>query len=152
MHIKARNQIEKAVLGYFQEIVDPGDMKPISRYFKVDCVVNRPDSEKPLIGIHAVSNIIAWRNKMFGKVTTTVHDMFSYDDRVVVRISHDAEGKGVMDTRIGQFDLAGKQGGWNAMSIFRFEDGLISEQWVAKDELEMISQFGALNEECRKIV
>jgi hypothetical protein len=33
---------------------------------------------------------------------------------------------------------------WNAIAIFRFEDHRIVEEWVTRDELAMVLQFGLL--------
>jgi hypothetical protein len=33
---------------------------------------------------------------------------------------------------------------WEAIAIFRFQNGKIAEQWVSRDELGMLLSFGAL--------
>ena len=37
-----------------------------------------------------------------------------------------------------------KRVSWNAIAIFRFEQQKIIEEWVTRDELAMILQFGLL--------
>ena len=47
-------------------------------------------------------------------------------------------------SRLGNYDVTGKTVTWNAIAIFRFEDQRIIEEWVTRDELAMILQFGLL--------
>ena len=47
-------------------------------------------------------------------------------------------------SRLGDYDVTGKMVTWNAIAIFRFEDQRIIEEWVTRDELAMILQFGLL--------
>jgi predicted ester cyclase len=60
----------------------------------------------------------------------------------VVRLSHRGLGGGTWRSRIGNYDVTGKTVSWNAMAIFRFENQRIIEEWVNRDELGMILQFG----------
>ena len=49
-----------------------------------------------------------------------------------------------LPNRLGMFDVSGKTIHWEAMAIFRFEDGKIAEEWVSRDELGMLMQVGKL--------
>ena len=41
-------------------------------------------------------------------------------------------------------DVRGKTIQWDAMAIFRFDNGKIAEEWVSRDELGMLMQVGKL--------
>jgi predicted ester cyclase len=63
---------------------------------------------------------------------------------LVVRLSHRGVGGGIWRSRLGNYDVTGKAVTWNAIAIFRFEQNRIIEEWVTRDELAMILQFGVL--------
>jgi predicted ester cyclase len=49
-----------------------------------------------------------------------------------------------MQSRLGLFDVRGKTVEWEAMAMFRFENGKIAEEWVSADELGKLMQIGTL--------
>ena len=51
---------------------------------------------------------------------------------------------GMWRSRFGNYDVTGKAVTWDTMAIFRFKDQKIIEEWVTRDELGMILQFGLL--------
>lgn len=42
----------------------------------------------------------------------------------------------------GCVDVGGKRVEWNAMAVLRFEGGKIVEQWVVRDELQLLVALG----------
>ena len=76
--------------------------------------------------------------------TTQVHDIFESGDRVVVRLTHQGRGLGMYKFRIGPEDLSGKTVTWDAIVIFRMQDGRVAEEWVSSDELGMLLTAGVL--------
>ena len=47
---------------------------------------------------------------------------------------------------IGTFDVTGRPIEWTSQVLFRFEDGKISETWVARDELGILRYLGLVLE------
>jgi predicted ester cyclase len=47
-------------------------------------------------------------------------------------------------SRIGRHAVAGKAVGWQTMVVFHFREGKIAEQWVNRDELEMLIELGVV--------
>ena len=45
-------------------------------------------------------------------------------------------------SRLSNHDVTGKILNWDAIAIFRFENDKIIEEWITRDELGMILQFG----------
>jgi predicted ester cyclase len=132
------------VVQYFQEILDGEQYGRMPDVFTSDVVVHRPEGTVTYMdAMHA----------MFVKglaphtMVTTIHEMVASGDYVSVRLSHrmtySAE-EAFMQSRLGRFDVRGKTVEWEAMAIFRFEDGKIAEEWVSNDELGQLMQIGTL--------
>jgi predicted ester cyclase len=80
----------------------------------------------------------------YSKFETQVHDIFESGDRVVVRITHRAMGAGEFRSRVGGYDVKGKPVTWDAIVIFRLQNGKMAEEWVSRDELGILLSFGGL--------
>ena len=127
---------------YFHEVLDRGKVELIDDLFHPDCVMHRPG--RTVVGIDEVRGVAERTKETFAKFETQIHDIFGSGDRLVVRLSHYGVGGGIWRSRLGSHDVTGKAVTWNAIAIFRFEDQRIIEEWVTRDELGMILQFGLL--------
>ena len=133
---------ESVVLSYFHDVLDGRKIGLLGSLFLAECVIHRPEGTgKGMAGIRAVveRNVAAYSG-----FATEVHDVFESGDRVVVRITHRATGAGVFRSRIGDHDVKGKQLTWEAIAIFRMQDGEIAEEWVNRDELGILLSAGVL--------
>lgn len=133
---------QKVVLSYFRDVLDGRKAELLEGLFHSDCVIHRP--EGTLSGLDGIRSVVARNIAAYSKFETEVHDIIESGDRVVVRISHKATGKGEFRSRIGTYDIKGKQVEWDAIAIFRMQNGKIAEQWVSRDELGMLLSFGGL--------
>ena len=97
-----------------------------------------------VVGIDSVRGVAVRRKETFSEFETQIHDIFGSGDRLVARLTHRGVGSGLWRSRIGSYDISGKTVSWNATAIFRFEDQRIIEEWVTRDELGMMLQFGLL--------
>jgi hypothetical protein len=73
--------------------------------------------------------------------------MIASGDYVSVRLSHRmtySREEAFLQSRLGRFDVRGKNVEWEAMAMFRFENGKIAEEWVSNDELGQLLQIGTL--------
>jgi predicted ester cyclase len=131
-----------AVRSYFHEVLDQGKVQLIEQLFHPDCVMHRPGGT--IAGIDAVRGVAERRKETFSQFETQIHDLFGSDDRVVARLSHRGVGGGLWRSRLGTHDVSGKAVTWDAIAIFRFENRQIIEEWVTRDELAMIFQFGLM--------
>jgi predicted ester cyclase len=131
---------ERLVRRYFHEVLDQGKVELIEELFHPRCVMHRPG--KTVVGIDGVRGVAERRKETFAQFETEIHDMFGAGDRLVARLAHRGLGGGVWRSHLGDFDVTGKTVQWNAMAIFRFENDKIIEEWVTRDELAMILQFG----------
>jgi predicted ester cyclase len=129
------------VLSYFHDVLDGRKIGLLGQLFLPDCVINRP--EGTLNGIAGIRGVVERNIATYSTFETQVHDIFESGDRVVVRITHRAMGAGAFRSRIGVYDVKGKSVTWDAIVIFRFQNGKIAEQWVSRDELGILLSLGS---------
>ena len=131
---------KEIVRRYFHEVLDQGKVELVDELFHPLCVMHRPGGT--VVGMNSVRGVAERRKETFSQFETQINDIFGSGDRLVVRLSHCGVGGGVWRSRLGNYDVTGKTVSWNAMAIFRFEDHRIIEEWVTRDELAMVLQFG----------
>jgi predicted ester cyclase len=132
----------RVVRRYFHEVLDQGKVELIEDLFHPQCVMHRPGGT--VAGIDSVRGVAERRRETFSLFKTEIHDIFGAADRLVVRLTHRGIGGGMWRSRLGNYDVTGKTVSWNAIAIFRFENQKIIEEWVTRDELAMVLQFGLL--------
>lgn len=137
----------QVVRRYFHEVLDQGKVELVEELFHPQCVMHRPGGT--VAGIDSVRGVAEHRKETYSRFETQIHDLFGCDDRLVARLTHSGVGAGVWRSRLGTYDVTGKTVTWNAIAIFRFDNGQIIEEWVTRDELGMILQFGLLDERNR---
>lgn len=127
---------------HFGEVLKPGsEPSLVDQLFAPGAVMHRPGVD--LDGIAAVRAFVtAVTNEACLK--STIHDIFGAGERVVARISHVVEYTGDEPTRVGVVPAAGKTVAWDAIANFRFAGGKVVEEWVARDEVAMLLQLGAI--------
>ena len=125
---------------YFHEVLDQGKVEFIEDLFHPRCVMHRPGGT--IVGIDSARGVAERTKETFSQFETQIHDVFGSGDRLVARLSHRGVGAGMWRSRLGNHDVTGKILNWDAIAIFRFENDKIIEEWVTRDELGMILQFG----------
>jgi predicted ester cyclase len=125
---------------YFHEVLDHGKVELIEEIFHPQCIMHRPGGT--VTGIEGVRGVAERTKETFSEFATEIHDLFGAGDRVVARLTHRGVGGGVWRSRLGQYDVSGKTVSWQAIAIFRFANQRIIEEWVARDEMAMVLQFG----------
>ena len=132
------------VLQYFQEILDGEQYSRISDVFTPYVVMHRPEGD-----LTYLDTIYTAFEKGLSPHTieTTIHEMVASGDYVSVRLSHKmtySTEEAFLQSRLGRFDVRGRTVEWDAMAMFRFENGKIAEEWVSNDELGQLLQIGTL--------
>jgi len=132
------------VLQYFQEVLDG------EQYSRM------PDVFTPYVAMHRPEGTLTYMDMIYTvfekalsphTIETTIHEMVASGDYVSVRLSHRmtySTEEAFMQSRLGRFDVRGKTVEWEAMAMFRFENGKIAEEWVSNDELGQLLQIGTL--------
>jgi predicted ester cyclase len=129
---------------YFEEVVDRGNVALLDELFTEACVIHRPETPEPIVGIEAFSQALGGILRTYSEFKTTIHDLIAEEDRVACRLSHRALNRGEWASRIGRHAVAGRIVTWPAIAIFRFHEGKIAEEWVSRDELGMLIELGVL--------
>ncbi|MDP2605619.1 MAG: ester cyclase [Deltaproteobacteria bacterium] len=135
---------ERLVRRYFHEVFDQGKVDVVEELFHPQCVMHRPGGT--VDGLDAVRGVAEHRKETYAQFKTEIHDVFGSADRLVARLSHRGVGCGIWRSRFGSYDVSGKTVTWDAIAIFRFDNDRIIEEWVTRDELGMILQFGLVKQ------
>ena len=129
---------------YFEEALDKRNLDVLDEIVTIDCLIHRPEAPEPIRGLSAFKQVLGNILQVYSEFSTTIHDLIGEDDRVVCRLSHLAVIRGVLTSRLGRHDVAGKPVSWPAIAIFRFRAGKVTEEWVSRDELGMLIELGIL--------
>ena len=129
-------------MSYFHDVLDGHKIGLLNELFLPDCAMHRP--EGTVKGMAGIRGLLERAIAAYSTFETDVHDIFESGDRVVVRITHRGMGTGEFRSRIGVYDVKGKSVTWDAIAIFRMQNGKIAEEWVSRDELGMLLSFGGL--------
>ena len=145
IHLNHQESVQAQVVrSYFHEVLDQGHMELIEELFHPECVMHRPGGT--VVGLDAVRGVVEHRKETFSQFGTEIHDIFGSVDRWVARLTHRGVGGGIWRSRLGSYDVSGKTVTWDAIAIFRFDNDRIIEEWVTRDELGMILQFGLVKQ------
>ena len=91
-------------------------------------------------GPDGVKRLIAGLRTGFPDLRTTIEDIFSDGDRVVVRFTargtHSGPFMGIAPT--------GREATWSGVNIYRVSGGRIRETWQLADGLGLLRQLGAV--------
>ena len=116
-----------------------GDMTTIDEIIAPEFVRHDLAGGPEAHGPDGVKRLIAALRSAFPDIQTTVDDVISGGDRVVVRFT--ARG-----THRGQFQgiaATGLEATWTGINIYRVADGQIQETWQLADGLGLLRQLGA---------
>jgi steroid delta-isomerase-like uncharacterized protein len=79
-----------------------------------------------------------WFHNAFPDLRVEVHDMISEGDRVAMRFAL----RGTHNTSVLGEEPTGREVTLDGTTIFRFEDGVIAEDWEMMDEGQLRRQLG----------
>jgi predicted SnoaL-like aldol condensation-catalyzing enzyme len=140
----AEERNKALVLEYFQEVLDGKQFHRMPNIFTSDIVMHRPDAVwSSLYVIQPMFEMALTPHSM----KTTIHEVVASGDYVAVRLTHTmtyAADHAFMQSRLGAQNVAGKRITWDAMAMFRIQEGKIAEEWVSDDELGKLIQIGTL--------
>jgi predicted ester cyclase len=128
---RAFDEIGQGELAVADEIIATG-------FVRHDLGGNFPD----VTGPEGVKRLIAALRAAFPDIQTTVEDVISGGDRVVVRFTAQA-------THEGQFQRiapTGKRVSWAGINVYRVANGQIQETWQLADTWGLMRQLGAVPE------
>ena len=124
---------------YFDEVLDAGNRSVMPELFAAGAEQHFPgrdltfDPSNP--GQRATQTM-----------KTQLHHLLADGDFVVAHLTHRVtfHGASAFSTRIGQVDTSDRSINWDATAIFKLEGGKIVEEWVNRDELNILAQLDAV--------
>jgi steroid delta-isomerase-like uncharacterized protein len=127
----------------FEEMFDQGgDLDTAGEFYASDYVLHEPTSGE-VRGLEAARQFAATYREAFPYLQTVIEDQVAEGDRVVSRFS----GRG---THLGETEDFGQATGnrieITGITIDRFADGRIVEEWTSFDALGMLQQIGLIPE------
>ena len=128
---RAFDEIAQGELAVADEIIATG-------FVRHDLGGNFPD----VTGPEGVKRLISGLRAAFPDIQTTVEDVISGGDRVVVRFTaqatHEGQFQGIAPT--------GKRVSWAGINVYRVANGQIQETWQLADTWGLMRQLGAVPE------
>ena len=130
----------KAVVRRAFDEVAMGDMATVDEIIAPEFVRHDLAGGPETHGPEGVKRLIAGLRTGFPDLRTTIEDIFSDGDKVVVRFT-------TRGTQSGPFmgiAPTGREASWSGVNIYRVSGGRIRETWQLADGLGLLRQLGAL--------
>jgi hypothetical protein len=125
---------------FVEEVLDGGDVEVLLELFVPGAVRHFPPGD---IRVEPTSSAAPTHGR---SMKTDIHHLYGEGDYVTIHLTHHvtfAPGA-TFRTRLGLVDVGGRSVEWNAMVVLRFEGGKIAEEWVVRDELQVLMQLGVV--------
>ena len=143
---KAQETRNKAVIErYFREVLDQKKIEVMPELMALDAVLHRPGFD--VTGVNAAMQRLRGVLADYTAFSTELSGLIAEGDMVSVRVRHRTRVRPhVFRSRAGDAAIAAEQAlDWTAIAQFRLKDGKIAEEWVMRDELDMLVQMGKVS-------
>jgi steroid delta-isomerase-like uncharacterized protein len=90
------------------------------------------------VGPEGANAVLRWLRGAFNDLSYEINDAFGADDRVAIRLT-------TRGTHAGEFmgrPATGRRFEFEAIHIYRIEDGRIAEHWAKRDDVALAQQIG----------
>jgi len=129
-------EVHKAIARrFFEDVWNQQKLEAIDDIFAATVVLNGQS-----VARNAFRQLVAARRAAFPDIQVTVEDQVAEGDKVSTRrtwqATHQGPYRGVAAT--------GRRVKWTQISIVRFVEGRIVEDWAVADELSILQQLGQL--------
>lgn len=125
---------------YYDEVVNQGNLATVDEVIAVDYVTHHNDPANLPPGPAGVKTFVTATRQGFPDLKLTVDQVFGAGDQVASMWT--MEG-----TNTGEWfgnPASGKHVRWTAISITRFADGKIAEDWYNFDQISLLQQLGII--------
>lgn len=125
---------------YYEEVVNQGALDVVDHIIAPDYVSHHNDPAHLPHGPAGVKAFISMTRQGFPDLKLTVDDLFAQGDQVASRWT--MEG-----THTGDWFGAppsGKRAKWWGVSITRFANGVVAEDWYNFDQVSLLQQLGII--------
>ena len=134
------SESNKQVSRRFTELFSTDDPALADAVFAPDVVFHGAVPDGDLCGVEAVKAFVAAYRAAFPDAVSTVEDQVAEEDTVVTRW----RARGTHSGSLGELPATGRPFDIGGITIERFAAGRIVEVWVARDELGLMRQLGAI--------
>jgi predicted ester cyclase len=138
------SEANKALVREYFTALDSRVPGAATAMFAPDAVIHRSDAPEPILGREGMKRFSDRNRPVYGSFRTSIDDLIAEGDKVVARIRHFVTFESDWQSPIGPVAAAGREGWWGATAIFQIRDGQIIEEWVARDDLGLLQELGAL--------
>ena len=126
----------------FTELFSTGDEALADEILDPGVVFHGTLGDGELRGVDAMKAFVARYRRAFPDAHSTVEDQVAEGDKVVTRW----QARGTHRGQLGPIAATDREFEMNGVTIERIEEDRIAEVWVARDELALLRQLGALSE------
>ena len=137
--VTTEEENEAVARRWHDEAINQGDLEVLDEITASD-IIHHAGTFPDGIGTNAVKSVLGALLTGFPDLRHTIEQVIAKDDTVVIRWQ--AEG-----TNDGEFQghaPTGKTATWTGVNIYRFECGLIAEEWSEGDGLGRLMQLGLI--------
>ena len=127
------DQLKALVRRFFEEVWNQQKMDVIDEVFAPTVLLNGQAVKR-----EAIRQVVASRRAAFPDIRVTVEDQVAEGEKVSTRRTWDATHRGAYRG----IAATGKRVTWAQISIVRFAEGRIVEDWPVTDELSLLQQLG----------
>ena len=141
VHHISNNPIAAELIKVGEEGINPGDDRILNPYFSDDYVIHMPGGEMTFAELKAFWDV--WRNALTDfKITR--EQIIVEGNFIGARNTFSGTFENELSTSvIGPIQPNGKEVNIEVINTFRYNDeGLLAEEWVQFDNLNMLKQFG----------
>ena len=125
-------------LRYWEEVANKGNLDLIEEICAPDYVCHEVDQD--ICGPEGVRQFIFMLRAAFPDLHVTVEDVIAEGDKIVQRWT----GRGTHQGELMGIPPTGNRVSVAGITISRFKDGKVSEEWEVYDMMGMMQQLGAI--------
>jgi predicted ester cyclase len=118
---------------FFEEVWNQQKLDVVDEIFALNVILNRTSVSR-----EAIKQLVTARRAAFPDIHVTVDDQVAEGDKVSTRrtwqATHQGSYRGLAAT--------GKRVRWTQISIVRFAESRVVEDWAVADELSILQQLG----------
>ncbi len=130
----------KAIVRRLIEEPWKGDMRVVDELIDPSYVGYDPSIPEPLRGPDGFKENVSTYRAAYSDARITVDDQIAEGDKVASRWT----ARGTQTGEVAGIAPTGKQVTVSGLTISRFEDGMVVEEWTTWDTLGMLVQLGAI--------
>jgi steroid delta-isomerase-like uncharacterized protein len=137
------SEMNKQLSRRFTELFTVGDPGRADEVLSRDVVFHGPAGIGDLCGLAEMKRFVAAYHAAFPDAQSTIEDQVAEGSKVVTRW----RARGTHRGDLAGIAATGREIDLQGITIERIEDGKIVEVWVARDDLRLLRQLGALPED-----